>query len=319
MTCVRGTLLRWGAVSCDGRLVADRCAACTLQGRGVARPLAMAGVGLSRALGPAVSALGLRGGLFTGLRLHGLVRRRHDAIREVLGAVDRIVALCEWTRQLLHENDVPPEKVRLIRHGLVGPCPGARTQERPPGPLRVAFLGRLTPEKGADLLVDALARVDRPVSLDLFCLAPGSAPGRYGETLIRSAARDPRIRLHAALPHEEVVPRLREFDVVAVPSRGLETGPFVVLEAFAAGLPVLGTRLGGIAEWVTDRQDGLLLPHDDASTWAEVLTQLATSPSLLQSLRSSVRPPPLFDAHGSSTSVVASIERVYRELLADST
>ena len=56
---------------------------------------------------------------------------------------------------------------------------------------------------------------------------------------------------------------LSRIDVLAVPSQWLETGPLVVLEAFAAGTPVIGSDLGGIRELVSDGRDGLLVPHDD--------------------------------------------------------
>ena len=51
---------------------------------------------------------------------------------------------------------------------------------------------------------------------------------------------------------------IRKYDALVVPSVWLETGPLVVLEAFAAGVPVIGSRLGGIAEMVRDGVDGLL-------------------------------------------------------------
>jgi glycosyltransferase involved in cell wall biosynthesis len=70
----------------------------------------------------------------------------------------------------------------------------------------------------------------------------------------------------------------------------LETGPLVVLEAQAAGVPVVGSNLGGIAERVTDGKDGVLVPPGDASALARVLTALATNRQALEALTPS-RPP----------------------------
>jgi glycosyltransferase involved in cell wall biosynthesis len=76
-----------------------------------------------------------------------------------------------------------------------------------------------------------------------------------------------------------------------VPSQWLETGPLVVLEAFAAGTPVLGSNLGGIAELVNDGANGRLVPHDDLTAWMRALQDLERDRSIVARLRAGVRPP----------------------------
>jgi glycosyltransferase involved in cell wall biosynthesis len=65
----------------------------------------------------------------------------------------------------------------------------------------------------------------------------------------------------------------------------------VVLEAFAAGIPVIGSRLGGIEEQVQHEVDGLLVEPASVSAWAEALRRISQSPPLLAHLRAGVRPP----------------------------
>ena len=67
--------------------------------------------------------------------------------------------------------------------------------------------------------------------------------------------------------------------------------PTVVLEAFAAGVPVLGARLGGIAELVRDEVDGLLVAPDSFPAWRQVLARIAAEPGLPARLRAQVRAP----------------------------
>jgi glycosyltransferase involved in cell wall biosynthesis len=88
-----------------------------------------------------------------------------------------------------------------------------------------------------------------------------------------------------------VIPLLKEYDLVAVPSRWLETGPLVVLEAFAAGVPVLGSDLGGIAELVEHDVNGLLVPPSSVADWQRALCRFLDDPTLLSRLRAGVRPP----------------------------
>ena len=93
-----------------------------------------------------------------------------------------------------------------------------------------------------------------------------------------AAAKDPRIELIGALPHDGIPAFLDSIDILAVPSRWMETGPIVVLEAQAMGIPVMGSDLGGIAERIRDGIDGWLLPFDDPRAWATAMQRAATDP-----------------------------------------
>jgi glycosyltransferase involved in cell wall biosynthesis len=110
--------------------------------------------------------------------------------------------------------------------------------------------------------------------------------------------------------HSKIHAAIQRCDIVAVPSRWLETGPLVVLEAFAAGRPVLGTWLGGIAELVKDGADGILLPPDDPSAWAAAIARLAERPPDVARLRAGIRPPRTAD------DVADEMIALYRDLLA---
>ena len=68
---------------------------------------------------------------------------------------------------------------------------------------------------------------------------------------------------------------MRDYDVIALPSRWLETGPIVAMQALAAGIPVLGSNLGGLRELIVPGKTGWLLPHDDVAAWSRQLERLA--------------------------------------------
>jgi glycosyltransferase involved in cell wall biosynthesis len=113
----------------------------------------------------------------------------------------------------------------------------------------------------------------------------------YQANLVRRAADDSRISFLPALPQEEVVDRLAEYDALAVPSQWMETGPLVVYDAFAAGIPVIGADRGGIAELVEHERDGLLVDASSVAAWAAALHRLARDRELLERLRAGIRPP----------------------------
>jgi glycosyltransferase involved in cell wall biosynthesis len=149
----------------------------------------------------------------------------------------------------------------------------------------------LHPTKGPDVLVQAMQQLSVvDIELHMFGIVqPGDEP--YAGRLRDLADRDPRIIFEQALPSHEVIDVLQTFDAVAVPSQWLETGPLVVLEAFAAQAPVVGSRLGGIAELVRNGVDGLLVQYDSVTDWARALRLLAEDRALLQRLREQVRAP----------------------------
>src|SRR5439155_8847181 len=116
--------------------------------------------------------------------------------------------------------------------------------------------------------------------------------------------------LRTAVAPDEVVGVMAEYDLVAIPSRWLETGPLVVLEAFAAGVPVLGADLGGIAELVRSGIDGLLVPSDDAVAWAAAITRFAENPHLIREMRNRIATPRSMEA------VVDDMATVYSAVIA---
>lgn len=294
VSCQRGTLLLRGDDICDGALHPGRCTACTLQGLGVPRALAAPLGRVPVALGRGLGAAGFGGPAVTALRMRELIETRHDAFRRLITEVDQLVAVSRWVREVLLRNGAPPGKLSLSRQGLPHQSATPGVAASPPAtaaPLRIAFLGRLDPIKGLPILIEALRGLPSvPVALDCYGLEQGGASG-HARALRALAAGDARITWQPPVPSAEVVATLRGYHLLAVPSQCLETGPLVVLEAFAAGVPVLGSRLGGIAELVRHEIDGLLVEHGDIAAWRAALRRLADDRALLARLTSGVRPP----------------------------
>lgn len=309
-TCVRGTLLWHGTEPCDGRLDARRCTACMLNRHGL--PTAVASM-VARApvtTGSLLASAGLRGKVVTALRTRELVTLRHEQTRELLDTADHIVAPAEWVLALLRRLGVPPGRITLSRQGIRSP---ARIPTRAPAarPLRLVFVGRLEPAKGIHLVTRALRALPaEPVELDIYGIIQDDAHAQYRTELRAEVDRDGRVRLHDAVSADDVVATIAQHDLLVVPSQQLETGPLVVLEAFAAGLPVLGSRLGGIAELVQDAVNGLLVEPGSVREWSRALERLVREDQLLSRLRAGVRPP------RTMTAVADDMAAVYRSIAA---
>jgi glycosyltransferase involved in cell wall biosynthesis len=314
VSCIRGTMLWMGRSACDGRLDRRRCSACALAAHGMPPLLRDLVACTPEALDDMVAHIGLAGRAVTTLRLPGLVGAAHRRFRDLVDKVDRVVAVCLWVCDVLRVNGVPDDKLLFCRQGLPRSAAGnamhraADRGDATPGVLRLGYFGRLDPAKGIDTLIEALRRIpEAPLRLDIYAVRQAGSES-YADRLERRAGGDRRIAFRAPLPPDSVRDAMRGCDVVAVPSRWLETGPLVVLEAFDAGTPVLGARLGGIAELVTDGKDGILVPPESTAAWAGAILDLANRPAEVARLQKSIRPPRTIDA------VAGEMAEVYRSL-----
>ncbi len=244
-------------------------------------------------VGGGLEVVGAAGGVFTALRMPGLVRRQHGALRRLFEIADAIVAPAPWVRDLLLANGVAGERIVLSRHGVTPTAFAASKRRADRSRLALAHLGRVDAAKGTRLLLDAMGKCpEAPIELDIYGVSQGDGSRSLLERLEAQGRSDARVRFLPPVPHDRVVATLGAYDAVAVPSQGLETGPLVVLEAFAAGVPVIGSDLGGIAEKIRHGVDGLLVrPFDSPARWAEVLSRAAADLPALRALGPNVRQP----------------------------
>jgi glycosyltransferase involved in cell wall biosynthesis len=284
--CARGTFMRFGTTPCTGNIASEPCTACRLEAQGTS-PLASRMIAaMPSGLGEIVGRIPFPSSLRRAMRATSLDRHRRQWLREIINAADRIVAPSAWLVEVLLKNHAAPDRVVLCRQGVDAGC---MTQASKPAdgahPLRVGFLGRYDHVKGLHVLVEAIKRVPQTsaIELHIWGVARSSADHAYRQTIIDSAQGDRRIVVHEESAHP--ADAYRQIDLLAVPSIWLETGPLVILEAQAAAVPVIGSRLGGIAERVTDGVDGLLVPPGDAGALARALTELADDPGRVAALR----------------------------------
>jgi glycosyltransferase involved in cell wall biosynthesis len=148
---------------------------------------------------------------------------------------------------------------------------------------RLGFVGTLAPHKGVHVLLQAFrAHADPGASLDLFG-NPAVNPAYVAE-LRREAAGDPRIRWHSAFAEGEQRQVYSALDALVLPSVWWENSPLSVIEALAAGLPVVASRTGGVPEIVEDGRTGLLVPPGDVAALGRAIADLGAGRALAEPL-----------------------------------
>jgi glycosyltransferase involved in cell wall biosynthesis len=276
--CLRGTMMERGSASCDGVFGDMRCAACWLEERGVPSVMGRIVARLPHAVSRASYQAGFTGRLGTVVGAREVAVRQWQRFQALLDSSDAIIAVCGWLYEALEGNGVPAEKLYLIRQGIKTRSDSTGTVVAAKGEvLRIGYFGRLVPVKGVDVLIKAVLSLpqDSAVSVSLHAASNASATDDYVNRLTRLAGGDPRIRFLPPVHPDRVSDVMRTFDVVAVPSVGMETGPMVVMEALSAGVPVLGSRLGGIQELVQEGETGWLCEPDNVEQWAAEIWRLA--------------------------------------------
>jgi glycosyltransferase involved in cell wall biosynthesis len=277
--CLRGTMMRFGETPCDGVVDEAKCGACYIEGRGLSKTIARTLAGLPRTI--AQRARQRDGRIATALSARVLGCEKHQQLRTMIDKADLIIAVCQWLYDALVENGAPPEKLRLIRQGLPSSLmdtASAREEASDAagkGPLRLLFLGRWDSSKGVDVLVKAVRALPShcEVTLSVHALAANAEERAYEARVRMLAGGDRRIAFVGPLARSALASTMAQHDVLAVPSICLETGPLVVLEAQAAGLFVLGSRLGGIAELI--EEGGELVESGKPDAWAESIERLS--------------------------------------------
>ncbi len=215
------------------------------------------------------------------------LKERPGYIREHVEHVDHIIAYTSLMRDLLRSNGVGNGKVGISYYGIDA-SRISKTPRNPPPPLRVGFIGTLAPHKGCDILVRAFRSLESEATLEIY----GNLKRflSFIEQLQKLAEGDERISFPGPFQREKVGRILSGLDVLVVPSRWYENQPGVIFEAFAAGIPVVATNLGGNSEFVKHEENGLLFELEDDKDLAHQLRRLAEEPGLLDRLRAGIGP-----------------------------
>lgn len=218
---------------------------------------------------------------------------RRETLREALAQADLVIAPSRFLAGLFGEQ-LP--QIRVVRLGIAR----ERLQHIPPirsGPvLRLGYIGQIAPHKGVHLLITALKSLPySDVTAELTIFGNTEQYPAYTRHLRRLIGDNPHIHLAGKFSHDQLPMVLSKVDVVVVPSIWYENSPLAILEAHAAGRPVVTARLGGMAELVRDGIDGLHFTPNDSRDLARQLQRLRSEKGLLERLRDGIQPPPSID------------------------
>jgi len=301
--CPRGTLLRDGREPCDATPAGRACLRCTLAGhpdlslRGLARHASPV---LPLDLGILLAGVVARGG--TPAEAFRWLDRRAELVA-LLGDAARIVFPSPATRDRVVPH-LDHDRWEEIPYGLEAAWfrdPSIRPRPADPHAPTIGFAGSLQRHKGPDLLIAALRRLGWKDARLRIAGTPDDPA--YVASLRRDAAGLP-VEFPGPLTPDAMRAFLRSLDVFVVASRWPENLPFVLLEAQAAGVPVIASDVAGISHRIPDSR--MLFRPGSPEDLARALGDFAACPSPLP-------PPPV----SSLEDMTRATEAAYRRALAD--
>lgn len=274
--CHRINLLQTNGTACDGPTPGG-CARCHAEGRRRFRvPAKLSARGAEH-----LWSLAHTKGLFASTLGFDEQEHRAQTMRAALAQATLLIAPSQYLADAYLRFGVDPERIRVQRQGVAGPSPAPRPQA---DTLRIGYLGQVKYHKGVDLILEAWSRLgsSRPRALALFGADTGEE--KYGATIRRRIKRLEHVRWNGPFQEGRVWEVLGTLDVLVVPSRYPENSPNVILEAQAAGIPVVGSSLGGIPELVRHDVNGLLFEPNNPADLATQLQRILDEPELLPRL-----------------------------------
>jgi len=235
------------------------------------------------------------------LRAHTLVVRRARLLR-ALGAAAAVLAPSRFLAGLYERNGLEPGRALHVPYGVdprrfataaAKAATEAGGEGDPTRPLRLGYVGSITPHKGLHTVLPVLRELRGRFRFAIH----GSLKTHveYAAEVRRLAGHDRRIRFCGPFASDRLGSVLARLDVLLVPSLWYENTPFVILEAVWAGVPVIAPDLGGIAEVVRDGENGLLYPPGDRDALRAVFERVIGDPSVLAGLRQGPKPRSLAD------------------------
>jgi len=233
-------------------------------------------------LGKVIAWPAILRGCYRGSRLGSAVAAAVQVVHHCKGTwasmIDRYVVPSHFARRKFVEAGLPPEKL-VVKPNFVHPDPGAGTGQ---GGYAV-FAGRLSPEKGVELLLAAWRLLKKPVPLKVV------GDGPLAERVRAACGGDRAVQWLGRLPFDQVSRVLGEAACLVFPSACYETFGRAIVESFAKGTPAIVPRMGAMAELVDDGRTGRHFQAGNPAALAAAVENLLSDPFALARMRCAAR------------------------------
>lgn len=239
--------------------------------------------------------------------LAGVLARRDAVLGAILREAAQLIAPSHFVKEWYTNHGIPGDRIQVLPHGI--DLPALPSPHASHARLRLLYAGGLAWQKGVHVLIEALEGMDG--TCELWIAGDEGFDPEYSRRLhiIAEGYPNSQISFLGKLSREDLWQTLTRVDAVVVPALWYETFSLIIHEAFAAGVPVIASNLGALAEAVRHEVDGLLVEAGSANAWRQTFQRLLDDPALIGRLRQQVRSPLGVDEH------ITRLQRIYTEVI----
>jgi len=210
------------------------------------------------------------------------LKRRAAKTRLALENIDLFMAPSQYIKSQFIRFGISPGKILLHYLGLNITKTRQLLRDKTSGRIRFAFIGTVIPAKGLHVLIEAFNGLKSDNAALKIYGNLKDYPGFEGYSRsLKKAVRNRNIEFMGEFSHEEINEVLNSVDVLILPSIWQENSPLIIREAFAAGVPVIASRMGGIPENVIDGENGLLFQPGNAYELRDKLQHIINNPDTI--------------------------------------
>ncbi|WP_179415177.1 glycosyltransferase [Mucilaginibacter sp. E4BP6] len=263
-TCLRGDLMRYGKEICDGKVRLNTCLSCYLNARGLPKSISPISAKIMRVLKqpPLLSQAS---------------SIKKDHLEKIKTVCSTIVTMSNWQQDVFLINAFNPGQLNLSRHTFkqISNQQEAKASDH----ITIGFAGRISPEKGLHILMEAFKQLDTTRFTLLIAAIKVPAENKYLETLLSESEDSPNIKWDYNYTPDNIGSFYKQLNVLCIPSVCNETGPYVMFESIARHIPVIASNLGGMREWAGLNYPVTTYQYDDSEALAKLLNNLPAYPN----------------------------------------
>ncbi len=220
--------------------------------------------------------------------------------------INTYIVLSEFSKNKFIEGGLPSAKI-TVKPNFVGDDPGIGHGEGH----YAAFVGRLSPEKGMNTLLEAWKTLNGKIPLKI------AGTGPLAEKVRQATQQIPGIEYVGHLSRDQIFLLLKNASVLIFPSVCYEGFPLIIAEAYATGLPVIGSKIGSISELILEQKTGLRFEPGNAQDLAKQVDWIFNHPTERAHMRLMARRE--FESKYTASHNYHLLLNIYRKLLEDTT
>jgi glycosyltransferase involved in cell wall biosynthesis len=290
ITCLTGKLMYKGNSVCDGLVVEDKCIPCFLE------------TYKSTIVKKNIISLATK---FHFLRnvypAANFFNNKLNYIELLKKLVDEFIVVCDWQYKLFILNKFNGSNLSVVRQAVDNNWEITDKIKKIDGEIVFGFSGRFSIEKGIDFLLDVLSGM-KSNNFKLLVAGITYSESDYSNYILNRISQMSNVELLIGADMKSFYDNI---DLLCVPSEWLETGPFVVYEAFARKVPVIANKLGGMLELIDDGSNGILIDIGDKNKWIFHLNNIIDNPEIIMKMSENIK------SARTSDDLVHETEKVY--------